>query len=165
VLSPLVAQEQWAGIWAGGRIGPFEIEGRLNGEKYQNLIREKIVPELGDTSRFWFMQDGAPSHKARSSQALLRQIFGERVIAMGWSPEWAARSPDLTPCDFYLWGHLKSKIYREVLPDLNQLRANIVREFQNLDQEHVRKACMSVKDRLEDCIRLDGKSVQHAAGR
>jgi hypothetical protein len=25
---------------------------------------------------------------------------------------WPAQSPDLTPCDIYLWGNLKDKVYR-----------------------------------------------------
>ena len=27
------------------------------------------------------------------------------------SHEWPARSPDLTPCDFFLWGWLKEQVY------------------------------------------------------
>uniref|UniRef100_A0A2H1V4P8 SFRICE_034143 n=1 Tax=Spodoptera frugiperda TaxID=7108 RepID=A0A2H1V4P8_SPOFR len=29
---------------------------------------------------------------------------------------WPARSPDLTPMDFYLWGHMKSLVYNEPHP-------------------------------------------------
>ena len=155
----------WAGIWAGGRIRPFEIEGRLTAVKYQNLLRDRVLPELGDLSRFWFMQDGAPAHKARSSQSLLREVFGERVIAIGWTPEWAARSPDLTPCDFYLWGEMKNKVYRHIPTDINNLRTKIVQEFRDLDQVHIQNACLSVRQRLSDCIRLEGATVQHCGGR
>ena len=155
----------WAGIWAGGRIGPFEIEGHLNATMYQNLLREQIIPSIGDVSRFWFMQDGAPAHKARGSQALLREIFDDRVISIGSTPEGAARSPDLTPCDFYLWGEMKNKVYRHASEDLDQLRSRIVQEFNSLDQNHIKNACMSVKKRFEDCIMRNGRSVQHAGQR
>jgi len=111
------------------------------------------------------MQDGAPAHKARSTQTLLREIFGERVIALGWSPEWAPRSPDLTPCDFYLWGEMKTKVYRDSPQDLNELRSAIVREFNLLDQQHLKDACLSVKKRFEDCVNLAGATVQHSRGR
>ena len=57
----------WAGIWAGGRIGPFEIDSRLTAVQYQNFLRENILPKLGDHSRYWFMRDGAPAYKARST--------------------------------------------------------------------------------------------------
>jgi hypothetical protein len=35
--------------------------------------------------------------------------FGSKIISPGL---WPARSPDLTPCDFYLWDYLKNKVYR-----------------------------------------------------
>lgn len=155
----------WAGIWAGGRIGPIEYDGRLTSQKYQDLLREQIIPQLGDTSQFWFMQDGAPAHKAMGTRNFLRTIFENRVIALGWSPEWAPRSPDLTPCDFFLWGHMKPMVYREELKNHEQLRASIVNEFREIDQDHIRNACLSVRKRLQDCILLGGDTVQHAGGR
>lgn len=155
----------WAGIWAGGRISPIEYDGRLTAKKYQDLLRDQVLPQLGDISQFWFMQDGAPAHSAIGTRNFLREKFGDRVIAIGWSPEWAARSPDLTPCDFFLWGHMKAKVYREEFESPTQLRASIVNEFREIDQEHIRNACLSLRRRLEDCIRLNGGTVQHAGGR
>ena len=35
--------------------------------------------------------------------------------------EWPPRSPDLTPCDFWLPGYLKSKVYDPVLATMQQL--------------------------------------------
>jgi hypothetical protein len=39
----------------------------------------------------------------------LEGVFGDRTVSRGL---WPARSPDLTPCNFYLWGNLKDKVYR-----------------------------------------------------
>ncbi|UYV81723.1 K02A2.6-like [Cordylochernes scorpioides] len=45
-------------------------------------------------SEITFMQDGEPPHISRGAKQLLKDTFGEdRVI----------RSPDLTPCDFWIW--------------------------------------------------------------
>ena len=38
------------------------------------------------------------------------------------------RSPDLTPCDFFLLGYLKSKVYTCPPVDLNDLQACIRQE-------------------------------------
>jgi hypothetical protein len=33
-------------------------------------------------------------------------VFGDQV-----TDQWPPHSPDLNPCDFYLWGMLKDKVY------------------------------------------------------
>ncbi|XP_046420134.1 uncharacterized protein LOC124179605 [Neodiprion fabricii] len=56
----------WLGAIGNRLIGPFFIDGNLNGEKYLWLLRERIVPalrlieeEIGEP--VWIQQDGAPS--------------------------------------------------------------------------------------------------------
>jgi hypothetical protein len=48
----------------------------------------------------YFMQDGATAHTATYSKNVLNEVFEKRLISRGL---WPARSPDLNPCDFYLW--------------------------------------------------------------
>jgi hypothetical protein len=36
--------------------------------------------------------------------------------------KWSTRSPDLTPLDFYLWGHLKSTVYAASVDDVAELQ-------------------------------------------
>ena len=79
------------------------------------------------------MQDGAPCHTARIVKSYLQDIFGDRVLAAGWGPEWSPRSSDLTPCDFHLWGTLKNMVYGRGYETLEQLKDGIWREFENLD--------------------------------
>ena len=62
----------------------------------------------------------------------LRGMFGQRVIAMDHTVEWPARSPDLTPCDFFLWRYLKQKVYTLPVADLNNLRQRIIDEMNAL---------------------------------
>jgi hypothetical protein len=50
------------------------------------------------------MQDNATAHTAnkanKSMNVLLSEVFGERVTGQEL---WPAHSPDLNPCDIYLW--------------------------------------------------------------
>ena len=39
--------------------------------------------------------------------------------------EWAPHSPDLNPCDFFLWGYLKSKAYKPLPSNLDKLKGRI----------------------------------------
>ena len=54
--------------------------------------------------RLWWAQDGAPPYTLVMVRNLLVEMFQDRVIALHHDSEWPARSPDLTPCDFFLWG-------------------------------------------------------------
>ena len=39
---------------------------------------------------------------------------------------WPPRSPDMTPCDFFLWGYVKERVYVPPLPaDLDELTNRI----------------------------------------
>ena len=57
------------------------------------------------------MRDGAPSHFSRVARQFLNQHFANKWIGRGGPIAWPARSPDLNPLDFHLWGHLKSTVY------------------------------------------------------
>jgi hypothetical protein len=48
----------------------------------------------------YFMQDCATAHTATYSINVLNEVSENRLISCGL---WPARSPDLNPCDFYLW--------------------------------------------------------------
>ena len=66
---------------------------------------------IADRERAWWAQDGAPPHRRRTVTARLAELCGNRVIALNHQVEWPPRSPDLTPLDFFLWGHLKANVF------------------------------------------------------
>ena len=61
----------------------------------------------------------------------LNNVLPRRWIGRGCERDnrlmpWPARSPDLTPCDFFLWGYIKDKVYVPPLPnDLGDLKRRI----------------------------------------
>ena len=110
-----------AGLCGNGRVlGPFFYDFydfNLTGEAYVNMLNEEIVPQMMEIFDFnlfglalfenvWWFQDGAPPHRRNIVTARMREIFGNHVVALNWDREWPARSPDLTPCDFFLWGYI-----------------------------------------------------------
>lgn len=44
-----------------------------------------------------FMQDGAPAHTATRNRDYLRSKFGNRLISLKETVEWAPSSPDINP--------------------------------------------------------------------
>lgn len=97
----------WCAISARGIIGPYFFnQGEIvNAEVYCRMIDEFLLPQLqqfpGYNNRTLFQQDGATPHTARVSMAKLREIFPNKVISKYGDIPWPARSPDLTPADFF----------------------------------------------------------------
>ena len=72
--------------------------------------------------------------------------------------EWAARSPDLTPLDFFLWGYLKNKVYSKKFHSLDELKSAIKHEIDELksNTELLKRVCASVTARVKECVEVDG---------
>lgn len=154
----------WAGILDGHIIGPFFIDGNLTSEKYLNLLREGIVPAVAaerPISEVWFQQDGAPSHYGVSVRQYLDEIFQERWIGRRGSIEWPARSPDLAPCDFFLWGHLKNVIYRDRPLNIDDLKVRINSEMKEIEHPTLINVVNCFQTRLQLCIDHDGHHFEH----
>ena len=80
------------------------------------------MPQMNeDSDDYMFQQDGYPAHFHNDVQDYLNtnlpqcwiQRFGQEDVAlMHWQP----RSPDLTPCDFFLWGFVKDTVFVHLSP-------------------------------------------------
>ena len=55
----------------------------------------------------------------------LKVFFKKRIISKK-KKLWPPRSPDLTPVDFFLWGLLKSKVYKNTPRTIEQLKDAIL---------------------------------------
>lgn len=58
----------------------------------------------------WYMHNGTPAHSSMTVREYVDAKFPGRWIGSCGPIPWPARSPDLNPIDFYLWGHLKSML-------------------------------------------------------
>jgi hypothetical protein len=62
--------------------------------------------------------------------------------------------------DFFLWGYLKEKIYKELSHDLEELRIKIEQEFNEIPLEMIQRSIIEYGSRLEKCIERNGHSVE-----
>ena len=81
-------------------------------ERYVEMLQVIFPEDSHDvTSETIFMQDGASSHTSRLAMDWLRNRFPNKLISLKSEfLSWPARSPDLNPLDFFLWGFMKEKI-------------------------------------------------------
>jgi hypothetical protein len=106
----------WGGIIGHHVIGPHFLNGNLNREMYLNVLQNEFRDMLDDipveiVRRMFFMQDGAPPHFAVNVRRYLDHEYRQRWIGRGGPIAWLPRSPDLTPCDYFLWGYIKAKVF------------------------------------------------------
>ena len=65
---------------------------------------------------------------------------------------WPLRSPDLAPCDYFLWGYLKSLVYNNRPKTLEDLQNAIRTETANIPLNMLERVDQSVRKRLYQCI-------------
>ena len=154
----------WMGLSGSGHIiGPFFYEGNLNGNAYLQMLNEEIIPRLfelyGDrVDHSWWMQDGAPCYRTNVIRNRFWEVFGNRIIGLGHTAEWPPRSPDLTPCDFFLWGYLKNKVYETPPTDPQDLLDRIGRHVAELSDhpEMIMNSMRGMRKRCKKCLEHDG---------
>ncbi|KAG5317980.1 TC3A transposase, partial [Pseudoatta argentina] len=90
---------------------------------------------------------------------LLRQRFPDRLISLRGDLPWPARSPDLSPCDFFLWGYLKSLVYVDRPRTIDHLKNNIRDAIANIPIDMLRRVDENFKKRLNQCMRDGGRHL------
>jgi transposase len=153
----------WAGIWSGGLIGPFFFHDSVTANSYLEMLKKEIIPSIKsrmNLQEMFYMHDGAPSHYAQPVRHFLDKTFRNRWIGRRGAIEWPARSPDLTPTDFFLWGVIKDYVYAKKPQNLQALKDTIVTEMQSLPVELCRKAYQTVPYRLQLCKDKEGEHIE-----
>jgi len=158
----------WCALSRVGIIGPYFFQqqnGRavtVNSDRYLTMIREFFLPALQEMEldNVWFQQDGATAHTARTSMACLREAFPGRLISRYGDLNWPARSPDLTPCDYFLWGYLKSRVYNDRPRTLEDLKNRIRAETANILVDMLERVGQNFRIRLNQCIDNGGHHLQ-----
>lgn len=155
----------WCGIAKSGIFGPFFFEEHgitvtVNSARYINMFENFFLPELqrrGINRRdAWFQQDGATAHTARASMDVIRAAFPNRVISRFGDVSWPPRSPDLSMCDFYLWGYLKSRVYDGMPRTLEQLKTAIRDRIEEINLVTLERVEANYRERLQACVRENG---------
>lgn len=160
----------WVGIIGNFMVGPFRLPDRLDGASYLRFLQE-ILPELLEDLplnlrlNMFFMHDGAPPHFARAVREYLNEQFAGRWIGRGQEApiQWPPRSPDLNPCDFFIWGALKTKVYEVQINNAEQLWNRIQNAVNALreNDDVLRRVHFNFLRRVDLCINEGGGHIEH----
>ncbi|PNF19786.1 hypothetical protein B7P43_G14663 [Cryptotermes secundus] len=96
-------------------------------------------------------------HRYLSNELRHRWIgrVGEDDVALF---SWPPRSPDLTPCDFFLWGYVKDRVY---IHPLVELRENIDAAVMNIDRMMLQNVWNELDYRLDVCRVTQETHIEH----
>jgi len=91
-------------------------------KKMDSISQNRLFPQMNEDSEdFIIQQDWAPPHWNRDVRRFLDESLPQRWIGRVGKEDlalqfWPPRSPDLTTCDFFLWGFVKEAVCVPSLP-------------------------------------------------
>ena len=138
----------------------------INAENYLKMLQTHVRPALTrmrKLSSTVFMQDGAPAHFSSRVRNYLEQTFGvNQVISRGCSTNRPARSPDLTPMDYWLWGTLKARVFHHDPPtSIPQLRQRVIEECERFAPDEFSNAVGDLTHRIDKMTEVQGQNFEH----
>jgi hypothetical protein len=127
----------------------------------ENFLRPKVddLFEEHGAENVWFEQDGATGHTSRRSLGILREMFPGHVVSLCGDIGWPPRSPDLTPCDSFIWDYLKAQVYQHRPQILEDLKEVIIQEVAAIPPEMTRRFLEEFRERLTQCIDSEGRHL------
>ena len=122
---------------------------------------KRQLGQVGFDSTIW-QQDGAKPHQANMNMDYLDRIFQERMLALKArrGDSWAPSSPDINPCDFFLWGYLKELVYKPLPANLPELKEKVRLAFRDLPESMVARAVYGMKKRSKKLLKTGGETFE-----
>ena len=74
--------------------------------------------------------------------------------------KWSARSPNLSACDYYLWGYVKAEVYKYRPTTIDGLKAAIRQTVNKIPQEMTRRVRENFRNCLQQCIEARGRQYE-----
>ena len=106
---------------------------------------------------YYFHQDGALGHRSKTVQSWLDKQFGGKFVKKDkWSPRW----PDLNPCEFFLWGYLKDRVYEKRLDSIDKLKEEIKIEISKTSKITISVGVENMNKRCNKSLECVAKLVE-----
>jgi hypothetical protein len=88
--------------------------------------------------------------------------FPNRWIGRAGPILWLPRSPDLNPCDFFVWGHMKQLVYATPVNTIEELELRVQNAAQEIRQTRgiLNRVRLSWARRAEACIANGGRHFE-----
>jgi len=152
----------WSGVIGDQLTGPYIFPQRLIGDIYANFLQDKLPALLDNVPlqirrQIYYQHDGAQPHFSQVVRQYLDHKFPNRWIGRGGAQNWPARSPDLNPLDYHVWGYMKAMMYARKVNTREELLQRILSAARSINNAALlRKVTSSLVTRVRKCIHADG---------
>lgn len=154
----------WCGVMYGKIIGPYFFNANVNQHTYLDMLQNFLMPAVTDEPNFqsvYFQQDGCPAHSTLLVRNYLQEYFGNRWIGRYGPVNWPARSPDLSPLDFFLWGYVKQRVYNSNLDNnIEILKQKITEAVNSVTEDMIHNVYKEFVCRTERCVEVGGNHIE-----
>ncbi|KFM71471.1 hypothetical protein X975_17910, partial [Stegodyphus mimosarum] len=140
----------WCGLMHDRVIGPFFFtEKTVSSVVYlRHVGKFRISTTRRDSSTCVFATKWCTPHWNTIVRSSLNDHFTGRWIGRGGPTPWPARSPDITPLDFFLWGFVKDNVYRRRVSNMDDLKARMTTEIASVDADMLAGTWREIEYRL-----------------
>ena len=113
------------------------------------------------------MQDGAMLHRTQEVFRAIQLVYGTQVIGLGYTKfanvglEWQLYSPDINPCDCFLWGYIKEKCYAENPTSKEDLIKAIKKMVYGITTHMLEKIFYSFRKRINFRAQSNGSHFEY----
>ena len=74
---------------------------------------------------------------------------------------WPPSSPDLNPCDYFLWDVLEANVWNKSrIMSIEHLKQRILEEWEIFPQDMISNAIEAFRKRLRKCIEVGGGHIE-----
>ena len=111
--------------------------------------------------------DRAPPHFRLDVRRWLNDVLPRPWIGRGVREDlmfcpWPARFPDLTPCDYFLWGYVKDKVFVPRQPgSIPDLKNRISATVETITPNLLIRVWQELDYRLDVCRVTKGAHIEH----
>ncbi|XP_057338438.1 uncharacterized protein LOC130676305 [Microplitis mediator] len=160
-------QNKWKiNVWGriiGDHVILYELPETMDSIQYLTFLRDELPQLLGEVNEqpMWFQHDGAPSHYAGTVRDFLNGVYPQCWLGRNGPRRWPPRSPDLTPLDFFLWGHCKEMVYFDEPQDQMETVARINAAQTTVTAETLEAVRKNLLKRCRLCLQVNGRHFEH----
>lgn len=127
----------------------------VNKEYYLEVLKRllaritRVRPQYREPGSWSLLHDNAPAHNA----ILVRDYLAKRNVCVIDHPPY---SPDLAPCDFFLFPKLKMPLKGCYFDDVDTIQMAVTRVLKAVPVEELEHSFQSLLDRCNRCIASEG---------
>jgi transposase len=126
----------------------------MNGERYQEVLTNHLIPFMAIHGTTYFLQDGAPCHTSKR----IKDYLSDKPFNV---IDWPGNSPDLNPienCWSYMKGKLKDKDIGSVPKLIKELKTLWI---SSISREYFKKLSDSMPSRIQQVIAAKGEATKY----